>query len=157
MGDKLSRFTSAFKDAATRTAKTASDLAQHENTQAALKWTKKAAESAADEATAIRKRVTSTPTGKSAATGALAGAALAVPIPLIGPVAGALVGGGIGALLSLRGSPNSQPASTHEATPQETVHVDLYKRLTELDDLRQKGLLSEEEFTEQKAKLLKRI
>jgi hypothetical protein len=48
------------------------------------------------------------------------------------------------------------PAAATGATPG-TPHFEIRDRLIELDDLRRRGILSEEEFTAKKSELLNRI
>jgi hypothetical protein len=61
-------------------------------------------------------------------------------------------------------APTSVPAATQGAAPAGTggltggaTHDQIRDRLIELDDLRQRGILSEEEFATKKAELLDRI
>jgi hypothetical protein len=60
--------------------------------------------------------------------------------------------------------PDSQPESapptappTAPTQPSSSAHFQIRDRLIELDDLRQRGILSEEEFAAKKAELLNRI
>lgn len=126
----------------------------HEDTKAAVAWTKDAYNTAADEAVALGKRVVDSELGKDAATGAAIGAVVAVPIPVIGPIFGAVVGAGAGMALGRKlGTPN-KPVEPDRKPAITQPDVDIHKRLIDLDDLRQKGILSQDEFDAEKKKVL---
>lgn len=148
---------SSVKQAAQKTSQAISDALEHENTKAALEWTKSAATSAADEAVRLGKEVARSDLAKDAAAGAAVGAVVAVPVPLIGPAAGAVVGAGIGVFKNL-----TKPASREAEKPQPVLTdnrppTDICDDLLKLDELRQKGILSDSEFQAQKEKILKRV
>ena len=126
---------------------------EHDDTKAAVAWTKETIGSAADEAVELGKRAVQSDMTKDAAAGAAVGAAVAIPIPIIGPVFGAVVGAGIGVFKNLKSgnSKNAQQLVTNSSAPR----LDLYKELTELDDLRQKGILTEDEFLTRKRSILR--
>lgn len=94
---------------------------------------------------------------KDAAKGAAIGAVVGVPVPVIGPVLGAVVGAGLGTYAHMTRAkteapaPDDAPASA-EASPPE----DMYSQLLKLDDLLKKGILTQEEFDTQKARVLNR-
>lgn len=136
-----------------RTATSMNNFVESEDAKAAVAWTKKTATTAADEAVELGKRVKNSDMGKDVLTGAAIGAAVAVPIPIIGPLAGGILGAGAGMMVNLKKGDSKKPA-TSENKPSPSPDIDIHKRLTELDDLRQKGLLSQEEFEMQKRKLL---
>lgn len=147
---------SSVKDAAQKTSQAISDALEHENTKAALEWTKNAASTAADEAVRLGKEVARSDLAKDAAAGAAVGAVVAVPVPLIGPVAGAVVGAGIGVFKNL-----TKPVSTEVEKPQLAVtdskqQIDISVELRKLDELRKEGILTDSEFQTQKDKLLNR-
>lgn len=127
---------------------------EHEDTKAAVAWTKDAIGSTADEAVQLGKRAVQSEMAKDAATGAAIGAAVAVPIPIIGPVFGAVVGAGMGVFKNFKSSESNN--NQGRISGSNTQSPDIHKLLTELDDLRQKGILSQEEFELEKRKVLKR-
>jgi hypothetical protein len=107
---------------------------------------RKVASSASDEAGRLGREVARSDLAKDAATGAAIGAVVAVPVPVVGPVAGAVIGAGIGMYKNV---------TKKQAVATERRSVDHYGELLKLDDLRSKGILSEEEFSEEKRRLLK--
>lgn len=144
---------SSVKQAAQKTSQAISDALEHENTKAALEWTKNAASTAADEAVRLGKEVARSDLAKDAAAGAAVGAVVAVPVPLIGPAAGAVVGAGIGVFKNLT---KPTPSESGKPTPAllNAPPKDVYEELLKLDELRQKGILTDPEFQAQKDKLL---
>lgn len=144
----------SVKQAAQKTSQAISDVLEHENTKAALEWTKSAATSAADEAVRLGKEVARSDLVKDAATGAAVGAVVAVPVPIIGPAAGAVVGAGIGVFKNLT-KPTTGEAGKALAPPVVNLPPkEIYDELIKLDELRQKGILTDDEFLAQKSKLL---
>jgi hypothetical protein len=124
----------------------------------------KAGKAVADETVALGKEVAQSKTFKDAAKGAGVGAVAAIPIPIIGPAVGAVIGAGAGIYLGSRSHPQAQPQSLPPSPPQ-AVLIDveaappkgLYTELLKLGELREKGLLTNEEFEVQKQKLLQRV
>ena len=111
----------------------------------------KLAKDCSQEATRIGKEALQTDLGKQTATGAAIGAAAAIPIPLVGPALGAAIGGSIGALHSVFSKKELGDVEQDAAAP-----VDLHGELLKLDELRQRGILTDEEFQERKRALLLR-
>ena len=103
------------------------------------------------EATRIGKEALQTDLGKQTATGAAIGAAVAIPIPLVGPALGAAIGGSVGALRSVLSRNETIGRDPESAAP-----IDLHAELLKLDELRQRGILTDEEFQERKRALLLR-
>lgn len=101
---------------------------------------------AAAEAIKAAKRVARSRAFKNAAAGAGAGAVFAVPIPFVGPIAGAICGAGVGLFF---GDQLRVRIFAQDLTPK-----DLHAELLKLAELREKGILSEEEFVACKRKLL---
>jgi hypothetical protein len=149
--EQFEKLASKAKTAAGQVTDAATKVAQHPNTKAAANRAKEMATEAANQVVDQARQVSKSQMARDAATGAGIGAVVAVPIPLVGPLFGAVVGGGIGALFSLK-----RAWSNPQALGEATVPFDLHKELTELDDLRQKGILSQEEFDAQKKKLLRK-
>ena len=171
MKEKLSQM--AFKAGQAMSAaasKTADYVQTHKPTEQDLAQAKamaiKAGKAVADETVALGKEVAQSKTFKDAAKGAGVGAVAAIPIPIIGPAVGAVIGAGAGIYLGSRSQPQSPvlPASPPTAAPaavlidvEATPPKDLYAELLKLDELRQKGLLTDEEFEVQKRKLLQKV
>ena len=103
------------------------------------------------EATRMGKEAMQTDLAKKAATGAAIGAVATIPIPIVGPAVGAVIGAGIGAYQSL--SSPKEPSNAEQAS---NAPVDLHIELLKLNDLRQQGILSDDEFQELKRALLLR-
>ena len=168
MKDKLSQMAFKAGQAASAAARKTADYVQtHKPTEQDLAQAKamalKAGRAAADETMALGKEVAQSKTFKDAAKGAGVGAVAAIPIPLIGPAVGAVIGAGAGIYLGSRSRPQAQPQALSPSPPQ-TVLIDveaappkdLYAELLKLGELREKGLLTNEEFEVQKQKLLQK-
>lgn len=104
---------------------------------------------AAGKAGTMLKEASKSSMAKDAAAGAAVGAAVAVPVPLVGPAMGAVIGSGLGVYknLSGKGTPNHDVNQDAKAT-------DSYAELLKLGDLKDKGLITAEEFEALKAKVL---
>jgi negative regulator of sigma E activity len=148
---KLKTFFSEKSDQATRSV---NEFIESEDTKAAVAWTKATVSHAADEAAELGKRAAKSEMGKDAATGAAIGAVVAVPIPIIGPIFGAIVGAGAGVVMNLKSGGSKQSESTGRASTSSVPPESVHKRLTDLDDLRQRGILSQDEFDVEKNKIL---
>lgn len=142
------------QEKAVQAAHSVNEFAGHEDTKAAVAWTKATINTAADEAVELGKRAARSEMAKDAATGAGIGALVAVPIPLIGPAIGAVLGAGAGVMMNFKSGGNrSTPTPDAKAAPSST-EIDIHKRLLELEDLRQKGILTQDEFNAMKKRLL---
>lgn len=88
---------------------------------------------------------------KDAAAGAAVGAVVAIPVPIIGPIAGSVIGAGVGVYKNVTGKGSNE-------TPTEKIEIkkdiDVYAEILKLGDLKEKELITEEEFNEQKKSLL---
>ena len=102
----------------------------------------------AQEAGKLAKAVARAPLTKDVATYAAIGAAIAVPLPLVGPAIGAAVGAGLGLWRSMTRHETSSP---EVSAPQK----DPITELERLHDLKEKGIITEEEFSSQKRKVLR--
>ena len=152
MLEKLKQVGNAAKDAVTKTAIHLGDLnrdgkVDEEDARIASEWAKKQAVAFGNEAARIGKEVARSDLGKDVTAGAVVGAAIAIPIPVIGPVAGAAIGATIGAYRNLTGKSISS-GSTPEKS--QDPHAELLK----LQDLREKGILTEKEFQREKKRIL---
>lgn len=156
MTSKFEGFKSFVQTKAGQAAHSVNTFVEREDTKAALAFTKSAVNAAADEALVFGKRVANSDIGKDAAKGAVIGAAVAVPIPIIGPIFGAVVGAGAGVVMNLKSGGSNKSAVAESKDTQPPPSIDIHKRLIDLDDLRQKGILSQEEFDAEKKKLLHR-
>ena len=118
-----------------------------EDARIATQWAKEKASAIGDEASKLGKAAVRSDLAKDAASGAAVGAVVAVPIPVIGPAFGAVVGAGLGIYKNV--TKGGSASASAQALPE-----DIHSELLKLDDLRQKGVLSETEFGMQKKKLL---
>lgn len=173
MKDKLSQMAINASRAVSVAAKKTADYVQsYKPTEQDLAQVKalalKAGKMVADETVALGKDVAQSKTFKDAARGAGVGALAAIPIPVIGPAVGAVIGAGAGVYFGSRGPSQAQPPAllpSAPASPPQAVLIDvvaeppkdLYAELLKLDELRQKGLLTNEEFEVQKQKLLQKV
>lgn len=169
MKDKLSQMAFKAGQAASAAARKTADYVQaHKPTEQDLAQAKamalKAGRAVADETVALGKEVAQSKTFKDAAKGAGVGAVAAIPIPIIGPAVGAVIGAGAGIYLGSRSQPQAQLPALAPSPPQAVLidveaapPKDLYAELLKLDELRQKGLLTNEEFEVQKQKLLQKV
>lgn len=138
---------------------------QHKPSDAQLEtakaWTHKAASDTASSAMRMGKESFKSEFAKDVAKGAGVGAVVAIPIPIIGPVFGAIVGGGMAAYGNMtRPTTNvtyQNAAPPAPVSPSSEPAKDMYSELLKLDDLLKKGVLTEQEFNVQKAKVLSRI
>jgi hypothetical protein len=156
MLDKIKKAAQQAKDAVATATVLVGDLngdgkVDQEDARVAADWAKRTASSIGDEAAKLGKETLRSPLVKDVAAGAAVGAAIAIPIPVVGPAAGAVVGAGIGVYTNLTRKGGTSPAPADSRAIQKDIHADLLK----LDDLRQKSIITEEEFESQKTKLLK--
>ncbi|MCX7256294.1 MAG: SHOCT domain-containing protein [Polaromonas sp.] len=95
---------------------------------------------------------------KDAAKGAAIGAVVAVPVPVIGSVMGAVVGAGVGVYANLTRAKTDAPKTgapvQAQSSAQAAPATGMYDELLQLNDLLQKGILTQAEFDEQKARVL---
>lgn len=138
------------------TANTVHALIEHEDTKAVVAWTRDTIGTAADEAVELGKRAAQSEMAKDAVTGAAIGAAIAVPVPVIGPAFGAIIGAGVGVYKNITSGDSGKATATENTSTSKAPKIDIHKQLIELDDLRQKGILSQEEFNVEKNKILRR-
>jgi hypothetical protein len=154
VGEKIDKFLSAAKAAKDSVADSAKKVTGHPTTEATASWVKETAAAAGAGLADQARKVSKSQVAKDTATGAAIGAAVAIPIPIIGPMFGGVVGGGIGLAIGLKRSLNN-PRPAEQSTP--AGPNDFHKQMTELEDLRQKGILTQEEFDAQKQKLLNKL
>lgn len=117
----------------------------------AADWARQTATDVGEGAARLAKTAARSDMAREAAVGAGIGAAIALPVPFVGPALGAAAGAAFGVYgnLTAKGRTASPPRIEAE--------VDVPADLLKLDDLRQKGLLSEEEFAAKKKRLLKKL
>jgi hypothetical protein len=152
MLNRLKKLIVAAKSAGSNTANAVGDLngdgvVDEKDAQIAAKWFRQTAGDVADEAARLGKEVVRSKMVKDATTGAAIGAVVAVPVPIVGPIAGATVGAGLGIYKNIMSKAGDSPYTS--------TTVDVHAQLLKLADLRDKGLLTDAEFEEQKRKLLK--
>ena len=150
MFDKLKKIKDTTVNAVAGVATRVGDLngdgvVDSEDARIATQWAKEKASAIGDEASKLGKAAVRSDLAKDAASGAAVGAVVAVPIPVIGPAFGAVVGAGLGIYKNV----TKGGSASAQALP-----ADIHSELLKLDDLRQKGVLSEAEFGMQKKKLL---
>ena len=156
MKNRFEVVTAFFKDKTEKTTQSMNALVERDDTKAAVAWTKEAISTITDESVELAKRAARSEMAKDAATGAGIGAIAALPIPLIGPALGAVVGAGAGVFMNLKKNTSQNADRSNKDGAHVAPNIDLLKQLTELDDLRQKGILSQEEFDAEKKKFLKK-
>ena len=149
MKGKFSGMLAYVQDKAGQAAQSVNAFVESDDTKAAVKWTKQAASTVASEAVDLGKRASKSEMAKDAATGAAVGAAIAVPIPFIGPIVGAAIGAGFGIAKNFKSDASKSSGASAPS-------VDIHKALTDLEDLRQKGIITGEEFEVQKKQILRR-
>ena len=105
----------------------------------------------ADEAARLGKAVMRADMTRDVATGAAVGAAVAIPVPIVGPATGAVVGAGVGLYKNLTKSGDRSSPAAGPVQAQDPIGD-----LARLDDLRQRGVLTDDEFQAQKRRLLRK-
>lgn len=155
MWDKLKKIGVKAKEAVSSSASLLGDLngdgkIDEVDVRIAADWARKKATELGNEASRMTKEALRSDMAKDAAAGAAVGAAIAVPVPVIGPIAGAAIGAGVGVYKNLTKKGNPVPPSIEGARPQIDIHAELLK----IDDLRQKGIISDAEFEAQKKMIL---
>jgi len=152
--EKLKDIGGLTKGAIAKTATLVGDLngdgkVDEEDARIAAEWAKTQAASVTEVATDLSKAAVKSSLAKDAAAGAAVGAVIAVPVPFIGPVLGAVVGGALGAYKNLKSNtPITSPSTDSKSS-------DIYGELLKLNDLKEKGILTEEEFLREKTRILK--
>lgn len=153
MNEQLKNLVGKIKGTLSATALLVGDLngdgkVDHEDAKIAADWAKNRASAFGDEAVKLGKEAMRSDMVKDAAAGAAVGAVIAVPVPVIGPIAGAAIGAGLGVYKNIIKKESS--TSKDNSAGSKDVHAELIK----LDELRQKGIITETEFESQKKKIL---
>ena len=156
MNETLNNFAEKVKEAISTTANLIGDLngdgkVDHEDAKIAAEWAKKNASAAGNEAVRIGKEAMHSDMVKDAAAGAAVGAAIAIPVPVIGPFAGAAIGAGLGVYKNIL----KKESNSHQAKEPDVVPKDVHAELLKFDELRQKSIITDAEFENQKSKLLR--
>ena len=149
MFDKMKEFTGKAKESLLSTAASLGDFMEGEDGRAAVETIKKTMTSVGNEAVRLGKDAVQSDLAKDAASGAAVGAMVAVPIPVIGPVIGATVGAGLGVYKNLM-----KPSQPPQVLPPQKETIDIYGEILKLDSLRQKGIITEDEFADMKKRFL---
>lgn len=153
MFEELKKLGDKAKEAISSTVVLVGDLngdgkVDEEDARIAAEWAKKTASSVGEEASKLGKSAINSDMAKDAATGAAVGAAIASVVPFIGTIAGAAAGATAGVYKNItRTSPNN--STEHNST------LDIHAELIKLDDLRQRKIISEDEFESEKKKLMR--
>lgn len=153
MKEKLQKMAEVTKDTLSRSAHLLGDLngdgkVDEEDAKIAAAWAKKTVLTATNEVSKLGKEAMKSDMVKDAAAGAVVGAAIAIPVPVIGPLAGGAIGAGLGVYKNI----------IKKESPQQKVQiespVDVHAELLKFDELRQKRIITEEEFDAHKKQLL---
>ncbi len=124
------------------TAASVGDFVTGEDIQIAAEWIKQTANTVGDEAVRLGNGVIQSDLVKDAGQCAIVGAVIAVPLPIIGPAIGASIGASLGVYKNL-----TKPEQPSNILPQSTnSQIDFYQEMLNLDDLKQKGIISDDEF-----------
>ena len=155
MNEKFKSLAGKIKGAVTATAVLVGDLngdgkVDHEDAKIATEWAKKNTSAAGNEAIRIGKEAMQSDMVKDAAAGAAVGAAIAIPVPVIGPLAGAAIGAGLGVYKNII----KKDSGTHQAKEIPVASKNVHAELLKFDELRQKSIITDAEFENQKSKLL---
>lgn len=155
MKEKLKDLANKAKKTITTTSVLIGDLngdgkVDQEDAKIASEWAKKRADSVGEGAAKLGKEAMESSMVKDAAAGAVVGAAIAIPLPIIGPLAGAAIGAGLGVYKNII----KKETNGHQGKEPSAVSTDIHAELLNFDDLRQKGIITEEEFETHKKMLL---
>jgi hypothetical protein len=137
-------------EAITSTATSVGDLVTGKEAQVAAEWIKKTAATVGDEAVRMGTGVVQSDLVQDAGKGALLGAVVAVPLPIIEPAIGASIGASVGVYKNL--TKPEQPLNI--LPPSLENQTDFYQEMLNLDELKQKGIISEDEFAMLKKRFL---
>jgi hypothetical protein len=118
------------------------DVVSGENAHIAADWIVKSTTAIASEAGRLGNEAINSDLARDAGQGAVLGAIIAVPLPIIGPAIGASIGASLGVYKNL--TQTQQPLDDLPINPK--VQTDFYNEMIQLNDLKQKGIISEEEF-----------
>ena len=121
-------------------------VGNNESIRATTDWAKDTIEVVGRKSTEIVGEAMSSSIAKDAASFAAVGAVLAMPLPIIGPLTGAAIGACAGIYKNIK-NPSEKRAPT--STP------DIYEELMKLEELRNKDIITQAEFDDQKRKILK--
>lgn len=150
MFGKIKDLAGKAKESISAAADLAVDFAEREDVRAAAEGLKKNAMSAGNEAARFCKEAAKSELAKDAGAGAAVGAVMAVPVPLVGPIIGATAGATLGIY---KNSTRSEQPSTALSSNQ-NKQIDVYSEMLKIEDLRKKGIISDDEFSSMKENLL---
>lgn len=156
MSSFFGKIKNGVKESVNKMKITADSFINDEKTKLAIDWTKNSATTVVEEVSELGKRAAKSEMAKDAATGAGIGAAIAVPIPLVGPAFGALVGAGVGVFVNLNKNNVNDVASDSNVQKNHTTE-EIAEQLIKLDELRQKNILTDDEFQQKKKEILERF
>lgn len=150
MFGKIKDLAGKAKESISAAADLAVDFAEREDVRAVAEGLKKNTISAGNEAARFCKEAAQSDLAKDAGAGAAVGAVMAVPVPLVGPVIGATAGATLGIYKNL--TRNERPVAA--STSAQNKQIDIYSEMLKLEDLRKKGIISDNEFSSMKENLL---
>lgn len=156
MFEKVDGTKEFLKEKAAQTKQSVSEFVEHEDTKAAVAWTKEAIGTASDEALALGKRAARSAMAKDVVIGAVIGAVVTMPFSNQSPLIWAIFGAGLGLYKNLKSGYLRSNSPTERKSVSVVPGKNIHTQLMELDDLRQKGILSQKEFELEKKKILNR-
>lgn len=155
MFEKIDGTKAFLKEKAAQTTQSVNEFVEHENTKAAVAWTKETIGTASDEAMELGKRAARSTMVKDVVIGAAIGASASIPFQGSSPIFFAIIGAGLGVFKFFKSSTSREASVSKRASASAASQKNIHKQLIELDDLRQKGILSQVEFEIEKNKILK--
>jgi hypothetical protein len=115
-------------------------------------WVQETAATVGGEAARLGSGVIESDLVQDASKGAIVGAVIAVPLPIIRPAIGASIGASLGVYKNL--TQPKQPSNILVQSPMS--QIDFHQELLNLDDLKQKGIISDDEFDSMKKRVLEK-
>lgn len=150
MLDRVRQFAGKAKKSISSATDLVGDFVEREDVRAAAEELKKTSIAIGSEAARLGKEAAHSDLAKDAGAGAAVGAIMAVPVPLVGPILGATAGATLGIYKNLTRHEQLSVVSA----PNQKNQVDVYSEMLKIEDLRQKGIISDDEFSSMKDNLL---
>ncbi len=150
MFSKVRQFAEKAKESISAATDLVGDFVEREDVRAAAEGLKKTSLAIGSEAARLGKEAAHSDLAKDAGAGAAVGAVMAVPVPLVGPIIGATAGATLGIYKNLTRHEQMSVVSA----PDPKKQVDVYSEMLKIEDLRQRGIISDDEFSSMKYNLL---